>query len=248
MKLHVISTGSKGNAYILCADDGILLLDAGIRYQSILRELVPYGGLCNLAGCVVTHEHMDHIRAVPELARRGITCYMSSGTRNAMALPTGRCRALEPLEKVIAGPFTIVPFKTEHDAIEPFGYLIRHNQTGEQALYATDTYFLRHTFPGTHYWIVECNYCEEILRQDKEAGRIHQDLYNRLAKSHLSLERLKQTLAANDLSKTRAIVLIHLSDERSNEEQMVREISEQTGKRTVAARDGLDVDLSLSPF
>lgn len=141
-----------------------------------------------------------------------------------------------------------MPFETQHDAAEPLGYLVRHEATGETAMYATDTYYLRYTFPGIHYWIIECNYCDEILEQSVQDGTIDAGLRGRLLSSHMSLRRLKDALAANDLRTTAKIVLVHLSDSRSDEQRMVREIEEQTGIDTVAASNGMSIDLSLTPF
>jgi hypothetical protein len=64
----------------------------------------------------------------------------------------------------------------------------------------------------------------------------------------MSLRRLKETLAANDLRQTHCIVLVHLSDARSNEERMVTEINQQTGITTVAASTGIDIPLERAPF
>ena len=86
------------------------------------------------------------------------------------------------------------------------------------------------------------------MKEQKEEGLIERQLMNRLRKSHMSLARLKKTLKANDLTNTVKIVLIHLSDERSNEEQMVRELTELTGKDIWAAQNGMVIDLSLTPF
>ena len=140
------------------------------------------------------------------------------------------------------------PFLTEHDAAEPLGFLIRNDMTGEVILYATDTYYLRHTFPGVHYWLIECNYCDDLVDQMLFDGELNLELRNRLKKSHLSLDRLKEALTANDLSVTRNIILCHLSDVRSDEERMVREVEALTGIPTVAADRGMVIPLELAPF
>ena len=72
---------------------------------------------------------------------------------------------------------------------------------------------------------------------------------HRLKTSHMSLRRLLDTLRANDLTKTRAIVLVHLSDARSNERAMVEAIKEATLiDNVVAASDGMTIPLDLVPF
>lgn len=52
--------------------------------------------------------------------------------------------------------------------------------------------------------------------------------------SHIGLDTTIEFLKANDLSKTEAILLMHLSDGNSNEKQFVDIIRKQTGIPTYA--------------
>lgn len=245
----MISTGSRGNAYLLTTESGhSLLLDAGVP---ISRILAAVGSQRSIQGCLVTHEHGDHSAAVLALAERGVDVYASAGTLNEISDSSNRSRRLKAIptgEDQQVGIFTIKPFDTQHDAAQPFGFIIQDDISHETVLYATDTYYLHYTFPGITYWIVECNYIEEIAYEQFAAGKIGKELQQRLGKSHMSLRRLKNALAANDLTNTHCIVLVHLSDERSDEARMVREIEQQTGVRTVAANSQQMVQLNKIPF
>ena len=150
--------------------------------------------------------------------------------------------APQPAETVSIGKYRIKPFEVEHDTAQPFGYLILNTHTNERLLYATDTYFMRYTFPEIDYWLVECNYTLELARGSGKP------LHDRLVKSHMSLERLEQAIMANDMSKTRLITLIHLSDERSDEKLMVDRIQQVSKVPTVAARGGMEINLGTCPF
>lgn len=247
MRLRIIGTGSTGNCYLLTAATGkSLMLDAGIP----IRKAIPHlNGLVGLEGCLITHEHNDHSAAAKDISMRGINVYASQGTYEHIT-PHILLNRLKPVvagRMELAGEFAILPFDTQHDAAEPLGFLVKHRPTGETLLYATDTYYLKNTFPGVHYWVVECNYDEEITDRMFFEGNDVQ-LQRRLMKSHMSLRRLKDTLAANDLTKTRKIVLVHLSDTRSNEARMVAEIQRQTGVDTIAARAGETIELNRAPF
>lgn len=238
MKLYVAATGSSGNAYALIGRDGeTLFLDAGEPCKALLPHLP---NMRKVKGVLLTHEHNDHSRYIGDYILRGYKAVASRGTWEALGMAYDGCK---PMRQVDAGPFTVLPFEVQHDAAEPFGFLIRYHPTGETVLYATDTYYLKYTFPGVNYWIVECNYCEDLIYSETDAT-----LRNRLKESHMSLRRLKDALKANDLSATEKIVLVHLSDQRSNEAQMIREINEQTGIETVAASAGMMIDLELTPF
>lgn len=244
MILDVVGTGSSGNVYILQDLNDILILDAGLPLKSYILRLTG-----RVKGALITHEHGDHASGVKDLLHRGIRCYGSQGTWDALKIidPGAEIvKATEPFD--ITKHFTIKPFATQHDAAEPLGYLVRNNRTGEQLLYATDTAYLRYKFPSIHYWLVECNYLDDLAENQLADNQINQKLYGRLINSHMSLETLKEAFRANDLRRTRKIILCHLSDSRSDEDRMVREISELTGKPTCAAKAEMKIPLNLTPF
>lgn len=249
MRLAVVGTGSKGNCYVLSGDDGeSLIIDAGMPIKSVIPFIPNFR---KIRGCLIGHEHLDHARYWEEYGKRGICVYGSQGTLEALN-PKGEldmcslaCKsAITPLvDYVKMGAFTVVAFPTQHDAVQPTGFLIRYNPTGEQIIYATDTYYLQHTFPGTTYWIIECNYCEDLIEAETDLA-----LRNRLLESHMSLRRLVDTLNANDLTQTAKIVLVHLSDQRSDEARMIREVAAVTDAEVVAAHNGEEIELSRTPF
>ncbi len=247
MRLQVVSTGSQANCYLLEAGTEVLILDAGLPVRKMLPHIRDFR---SVVGCLVTHEHGDHARGAVELARRGIPVYCSAGTMQALdgSARLTRFKPVRALQAVRVGEFTVMGFETQHDASEPLGFIVRYEATGETLLYATDTYYLRYTFPCIHYWIVECNYCDEVMNEALQSGKLDAGLRNRLLESHMSLRRLKDALAANDLSKAVKIVLVHLSDSRSDERRMVQEIESQTNVETVAAANGMSIPLELIPF
>ena len=247
MELQVIGTGSSGNAYLLREDRHALLLDAGIPIKAIMRA----ADWKTLQGCLITHEHQDHAKAAKEVARMGLQTYMTEGTLGAInedgILPA--LNAVQMLSPFDIGEFTVMAFETEHDASQPCGWLIRYRPTGETVLYATDTYYLKYTFPGVDYWIIECNYVDEIVDAQQQEGILSSALRSRLKKSHLSLRRLLDVLKANDLTKAKAVVLVHLSNERSDEKAMASAVKEVTGLDEVyAAVVGQRIPLMQCPF
>ncbi|MFA5378494.1 MAG: MBL fold metallo-hydrolase [Dehalococcoidia bacterium] len=247
MNLNVISTGSHANLYALHAGDQTLLLDAGVSGRKLINSMPDWNSVC---GCLVTHEHADHSRGVPDLLRMGVPVYASQGTIEAIRVDADltRLKRIQALLTFTVGEFTVLPFSTKHDAAEPLGFIVRYEPTQETLLYCTDSYYLPHTFPGINYWLVECNYIEDIINQRLAESPETAFLRKRLMTSHMSLRRLLDALKANDLSKTRMIILVHLSDSNSDERQMVSSIHAQTGIETVAATNGAVIELELAPF
>jgi len=176
----------------------------------------------------------DHSKAVKDIMRAGIDCYMSRGTAEALGISGHRLHIIKAKQQFRIGTWTILPFETQHDATEPLGFLLA-NQAGEKLLYATDTYFIRYRFRGLTHIAVECNYSMDILKRNVDAGTLPKEFKNRLLKSHFSLENVKRFLQANDLSKVEAIFLLHLSDGNSDAERFKREVMELTGKPTYIA-------------
>jgi len=247
MNLHVISTGSKANLYALHAGNETLLLDAGVSGRRLINSVEDWNKVC---GCLVTHEHQDHARGIPDLLRMGVPVYASQGTIDALSADADltRLNRCEARSTFSVGQFTVLPFDCKHDAPEPLGFVVRYEPTGETLLYATDTYYLPHRFPWMNYWIVECNYIEDIMNQRIKDDPASAFIRKRLMTSHMSLRRLLDALKANDLSKTRKIVLVHLSDGNSDERQMIASVRAQTGIETVSAINGSVIELEMATF
>ena len=231
MDIKVLASSSRANAYRISDGKTALLLEAGLSYKELQRAL----GFktTELTAVLITHEHKDHSRAVADLAKAGIDCYMSAGTMEALGLTGHRIHELWPRVQTQIGTWTVLPFETQHDAAEPLGYLLASGQ--EKLLFATDTYYIRYKFNELTHIMVECNYAADILEENVEAERIPAALKQRLLQSHFSLANVKEFLRANDLSKVEEIHLLHLSDGNSDEARFKREIQELTGRVVMVA-------------
>lgn len=247
MKLTVLGSSSAGNCYLLRSETGqTLAIEAGVRLAEVKRAM-GYRLGC-LVGCIVSHEHGDHAKYVRDIMGTFTPCYMSQGTRHALGLSKAfYAKGLLPMQSAVVGEFQVLPFPVQHDAKEPFGWLIKHPECGT-VLFATDTYYLKYRFDGIANWLIECNYSEDILDANVKAGLIDPMRRDRTLKSHMSYGQCLNTLRANDLSKTNNIVLIHLSNDNSDEQQFVNGLREATGKNVVAARKGMVMDFNKTPY
>lgn len=232
MDIQVLASSSGGNCYRLDDGNSPLLLDAGIPFSELKRRL--NFRVAEIEGVLITHEHMDHAKAIKDLMKFGIDCYMSFGTANALGGITGhRLKLLKAKEQVEIGTWTVLPFDVQHDAAKPLGFLLASGN--EKLLYATDTYYIKYKFTGLTHIMIECNHSYDILNKNVESGILNPGMKNRLIRSHFSLENVKEFLKANDLSKVREIYLIHLSSGNSDEARFKREIQELTGIPTYIA-------------
>lgn len=246
MKLKIIGTGSKGNAYVLYNEHEALLIEAGVNIKEIKQALdFDYS---KVVGCIVTHEHLDHCKSANDLMRLGIDVYTGAKTHQKINGDIiHRAMPIASRETIKLGNFKIMAFDVKHDAVEPLGFLIEHPDCGK-VLFLTDTYYCKYTFPGLNNIIIEANYSKEIIDKKYGPDSDKEFLRNRILKSHFSLANCKDMLKANDLRQVNNIVLIHLSDSNSDEKQFQKEVYELTYKNVHVASNGMVIDFKKTPF
>lgn len=228
IKVTTIASGSSGNCYKISDSTTTIMIEAGIRFQAI-REAFSFQ-LSRVAGCLLSHCHGDHSKAIKDLMKVGKNCYMSQGTADALNLSGHRLKVVKSKEVFTVGTFKILPFDTQHDAADPLGFLLQ-SKGGEKLLFATDTYYLKYNFTGVNYYMIECNYSKVILEENIKSGAVPAAIRNRILKSHFELENVKKFLQSNDLSKAEQIHLIHISGNNGDKEMFKKEIQKITGKQ-----------------
>jgi phosphoribosyl 1,2-cyclic phosphodiesterase len=250
MKLKTISTGSKGNCYILENENEALIIEAGVKFIEVKKALDF--NVHKIVGAIVSHEHLDHAKYTNELINQGVDVYATLGTFKALKnidLTNHRVNTFHKdnnnnwINRKI-GNFIIKPFSINHDAAEPVGFLIHHPDCGI-TLFLTDTAYSDYTFKGLNNLIVECNFSEEIIDNKLQNKQFLRD---RIYNSHMSLETLLELLQKNDLSKVNNIVIIHLSDSNSHASQFQKTIIEKTLKNVIIADNNQEIIFNKTPF
>lgn len=222
-----------------------MILEAGIRFSAIKKAICF--DLHKVSGCLISHEHGDHFQSAPEMLHAGIDVYASFGTWNTKEIKHHRAHNIAPMKQFCVGGFTVLPFDVQHDAVEPLGFLIQHQEIGK-LLFITDSFYCKYKFQGVDVMMLECNYSKKILEENIAKGNVPNFLKERITRSHFELENLKDFLRHSDLSKTRNIVLIHLSGNNSDAEGFKKEIECMTGIMTQVAYKNLEIDIGKSLF
>ncbi|MBC1824195.1 MBL fold metallo-hydrolase [Listeria seeligeri] len=226
MEIRTIASGSKGNAYIVSSGRSNLLIECGINFD-IIRKALKFD-LSAVEGCLISHEHGDHTAGVKKMLRTSnIKIYASEGTFSALNIPDSRQFILKEKSAQNIGEWIVLPFRTEHDAKEPLGFMIQHQN--ERLLFITDSYYVRYKFKNINYLMIECNYSEDILEQNVAERVIHPVQKKRVLQSHFSLENVKDFLKANNLSHLREIHLLHISEKNGDPGRFKKEIQALTG-------------------
>ncbi len=127
MRFEQLYSSSSGNLYVVTASNGKrLLIECGVTWAD-LKKALDYD-LSDIVGCLVSHEHMDHSKAVADVIKAGIDVYASWGTIEALGVKDSR--KAHVLTTFPAGPyaatspeeidcFEVCQWPSDHDAEQP---------------------------------------------------------------------------------------------------------------------------------
>jgi len=243
MEIIYTKTGSKGNCTIVKNGSILFMIDCGIPLDEV-NKAIGYK-LTDVNCCLITHAHSDHSKYISKVLERGITCYMSKETQETLKLSSCMIDNIENFKNqhvmVVDGkgfshicfkPFDLPHSNADGTPCKNFGYLIKSKLDGEQLMLATDCHYNNYVFPPCEYYMVECNY-EQIDDYKPIIENINFHVEKRRFKSHMSLEKCKDFLSKQDLSKCKTIYLIHISDKTHDGERFKKEIEKLTGKEVI---------------
>ena len=220
MEIKALASSSKGNCYIIDDGNTSIMIEAGIPIQRMKEELK-----FNLPKhAIISHSHMDHAKAVNDLLKNGIECYMSTETAIEInAHEHYRTHFIEHLQQFEIGSFIIKPLEMKHD-VKCLGFLIYSKTLKETLFFATDTYYIPYQIQADHI-MVEANYSMKYLNDD-----MTQAMKSRLDRSHTELNTVIDWMKKQDRKQWKQIYLLHLSGGHSNAEEFKNKVIKETGK------------------
>ena len=224
MKITIISSGSKGNAYLFEKNNAALLVECGVKFLEI-QKAVDFDVL-KIKACLISHEHGDHSKAWKQVVGAGIPMYASGGTYDALKVSAeDRQNSVGHLAMKIFNDYAVGFFKANHDAAEPLNFII------DDVLFITDNYKMQYSFTQKFACImIEANYCEELIK-----GKADDFVNKRRFRSHMSFQTALLTLSRLDLSECKQIILLHLSDGFTDEKRFIQETEKAFGIPTICA-------------
>jgi phosphoribosyl 1,2-cyclic phosphodiesterase len=207
-------SGSSGNAFLVQSDETNLLVDAGVPIRR-LRAGLEAAGVDDeaLTAVLITHEHHDHVRTLPQLLRHHDFPVISTpGTIGALrglaAFHSTMCTAGKTTR---VDRIEITAISVSHDAAEPVGFFLDDGETRVAIFIDLGQADQRLAEPveAAHLVVIEANHDGDILRR----GRYPAYLKRRIAGSrgHLSNQDCSRFLADSLGSHTTDIWLAHLS-------------------------------------
>ncbi len=218
MHFSILASSSDGNCLLVVDGDTRILIDAGISCRRITHRLADLGvSLESLSGVCITHEHNDHISALPTLSRKlpiplYATNITSSVAEDRVKLTNPQWHIFEPGNSFQIGSLTIEAFAVPHDAADPVGFVI---DNGRRRLgVATDLGFVptmvEHHLKRCHTGVLECNHDIDMLRNSDRPWSIKDRIMDRHGHlSNVQCSELVESLIGGNLD---TLVLAHISN------------------------------------
>jgi len=217
MRVHLLGSGSDGNSTLIISGDTAILIDAGLGSRQLKQRLNSVGlSLRDITACLITHEHIDHVRGLQTKNFPDVPIFTAPPTCQAIAWQYRDTQRFTWVAQPVGvacqiGDFTIENFATSHDAISSVGYIIHAEHS--TLLYATDLGVsdddLSQAITLADYVIVESNHDVEMLRSGPYPWHLKQRVAS--SKGHLSNYQTANLLASSLNGRTRWVALAHLS-------------------------------------
>lgn len=238
--LHVLASGSKGNATIVEDSDSgrAILIDCGINRSSFIERCRAVGfNPRRIEGILLTHEHSDHTKGLRvllrALAKKKIRPPIYTSTAIAQASREIKSITgifyLQDLEEGIdfsCAGFRIYPFLTSHDSVQSFGFRVEDKQ-GDALGFITDSGIIpapaREYLENCRILALESNYDHHMMIK----GSYHFNVRKRIMsdKGHLSNRQAGEALESLLCNKLEQVIAMHIS-ENNNTYRIPRETLE----------------------
>lgn len=238
LRLHVLATGSKGNASVLECPDGLLLVDVGVSCRQVFARMAELDlDPARIRAILVTHEHADHIGGLRVTAAKlGVPVWASAGTSASSCWPVGVVpNVLAAGEDVDVCGVRVHPFAVPHDASEPLGF--RFSRAGDVVGYCTDlghvTDEAGEALRDARILALEANHDPAMLRS-YPGYPAHLKARIGGESGHLSNEQASDALPELVTSATQTVIGMHIS-QHTNLPSLCR-AALLTGRRHVEER------------
>ena len=215
-----LASSSSGNCYWVELERSSrppvkIMIELGLPMKDIQRRCIQSGlNMLSLDCCLVTHNHSDHAKSAKEMFKKGFRVYGNEFVASSIR------QVMHP---------------------DPLGFVIYTDR--EKILFIADCKYWKADLTNQRfdYIIIEANYEARLLHFAKEEAEKNDDLglkssLERVFNAHMSIENCIKALKKMNLSKCKAIFLIHLSDRNARENVFKNEVTRQVGKKCFVAK------------
>lgn len=219
----------------------MLLVDCGVGIRTIRRALTTRNRrLDQIDAIVLTHEHIDHVRTIPQALHVDTPVIATRGTLGMLRIAEAQWRPIGASRPIEIAGMRLWALPVAHDANEPCGYLIEMPETTIAIITDLGAWHerLAGAVAASDLVILEANHDEEMLR----CGPYPPHLKRRVSSpvGHLSNHDCGSALAeiAKGGRSSPEVWLAHLSETNNRPT-----LAETTVRRALAQSD---VELPVS--
>ncbi len=175
MRFSVLGSGSAGNATVIECDGARLLIDAGLSAKQLSLRLQQVGiDPASLTGILLTHEHGDHVRGLKVFLKQNpIPVFTTPATARVVreaGITGGNWKFFDAGQVFQINQITIESFAIQHDAVDPVGFVLSHENRRLGLL--SDAGFVTRSMTERlrklDSLFVEANYDDALLEADKK--------------------------------------------------------------------------------
>lgn len=224
MNYAVLASGSKGNCHAIVSEDHILLIDAGISLKQIKMRLTKIGWDPNqVKGIAISHEHSDHIFAIPALLRS--TDWHLIATQKTIEEISKTKKIFIPKNRTVilkTGKITnwhniqILPFSIPHDAVDPVAFRIESAKFSIAIVtdlgHQTDA--IKKYCLNLNLLVIEANYDTQMLLNSSYPNKVKTRILSH--NGHLSNRHMGSFLKSIANKDLNHVVLAHISHKNNN--------------------------------
>ena len=215
-----LNSGSNGNCYYVGNEREAILVDAGISCRETEKRMARLGlSMQKVKAIFVSHEHSDHIRGIPVLAKKfNLPVYITPGTLLHLGNSVNMqlVHHLREFETVNIGELQVTSFPKEHDASEPHSFFVscRDINVGIFTDIGVVCDRLIRYFSQCHAAFLEANYDDDML--DNGGYPYHLKRRIRGGKGHLSNKQALALFTTHRPAHMTHLLLSHLSHNNNN--------------------------------
>lgn len=212
MRVDLLCSGSKGNSCLIRSEKTSILIDCGSTKKYLMSSLQQvHQKVEDLSGVLITHAHTDHISQLKHFKSLPVYSYCDL---KDLEDP----RHLVPLQEFDIDNLHIQTIGLSHDSPNTVGYVIYGE--GQKIVYITDTGYLpndeKQYLENADTYIFESNHDVETLMSCNRPMFLKQRILGDMG--HLNNEDASNNLANLINTKTKNIVLAHISQEANHPE------------------------------